>query len=452
MRLHPDADEDEGRKDAFQVAIWATLLMAGAAAGLCAVLEADPLGGTILVGGALWLAVLVWRWAWRFNAGNHDDALHLVLIDRRRACVVSIGPGDDECEVPLADEYKYCLEGTARKSACELVFECGGQQIRLGVPKDRYKELWLAIKAYGLAGELLLSSADLQRIHPGGSTLIRRWRDAVSPGGYRRAWVERPVWTAWSHVLWPLFALSTVFNACAVALNRRVRGAPARSVEVERRLGPARCINLPTAPVPTCPEVGRAISKGLFSLMSVAPALGLVLVVALIIWVSGQLTGRQWISLRPYSEGWTSWLMGLAVYALWAASCARLVRMASWKAFSYSASPAVILVSTLMFAFALRFAVFALDRLNVAVDKGPPVARFRGRVTGVEQWTRKGKGTAYSMTTLTISPTSGLADASPVEADVRHMNLNIGDELCAEVYPGFFGRPWLSRLRECFRP
>lgn len=452
VRLYPDVEYDDRREWALHLALWVTLLMAGVAAGLVASPQVDLLGSMIVVGVATRLAVSVWRWAWRFDAGDHDP--RLVLIDRRRGSVVWIEPGHGEREVSLADGFRYCLESAGHQEACELVMGCGDQEIRLWVPKDRYQEMWLAIKAYGVEGDLPLSAADVQRMRAGGAVLSHQWRDAASPGSYWHAWVERPVWTAWSHLLWPVFVVFNVFHTCSVALSRRVDRAPGLSAEVVRRLGPVRRIDLPAAPMPSWPEVRRAVSQGLLHVIGVVPALGLMPVLAFVIWVTLQFVGLEWTGLRPYAADWMFWLVGLAAYALWATLCVRLARMASWTEgqFLDSATPWLMAFSTLLFPFALWLAAFGLDRLNVVADKGPPVAQFRGRVSGFEHWIRKGKGGTYSMTSLTISPTLGIADARPIETSVQRRHVRVGDEMCAEVHPGFFGRPWLSRLRDCSKP
>lgn len=450
LRLHPDGDREELRGYAFHAAIWASLLIVGAAVGLCALLEAGPHTAAIFVGGATWLLVLVWRRAWRAETAGHDH--RVVLIDRRRGCLVSIEPGHEESEVSLAYGHAYCLEGPAGQLTSELVMACGDQEVRLRAWTGRHMELRQAIKAYGLQGDLPLSNDDCRRLQTDGSPLVRSLRDALWLGGYRRAWVERPVWTAWQHALWPVFVVFSVFQALGVTLSLRMNPGPALPVEALRRLGPARRLDLPPAAVPAWREVGRAISKGLLYVIGTLPALAPLLFVASTPWVPTQLHPGS-IPLRPFWGDVTVW-SGLAAYAVWLALCVLLFRMASWKAREFRDSPApwLLLVSTVMFTLVPMGAAVLLDNLNVAADKGSPVAQFRGRVSAFENWVRKGKGGAHSMTTLTISPTLGIPDVRPIVTNVRRRQVRVGDELCAEVYPGYFGRPWLSRLRDCAQP
>lgn len=455
MRLYPDGDREELRGYAFHAAIWASLLIIGAAVGLGALLEAGPHLGAILVVGAAWLLVLVWRRAWRAETAGRDG--NFVLIDRRRGCAVSIAPGQDEVEVSLAHSYTYCHEGPADQLASELVMECGDQEVRLGVWKERYWELWQAIKGYGLKGDLPLSATDLRRMRADGDGIVCL-REAVSLSGYRRAWVERPVQTAWSHLLWPLFVLFTVFRVFSVALSLRVNPPPSLPAEALRRLGPARRIDAAAAPVPTWPEVARAISKGMLYVVGIAPAIGAALVHTSFFLDEFSMRGQEWVLLQPFTDALTV-RDGFAAYGFWVAGCLLLIRMAAWtrREFLRSAAPWMGLASTLLFPFAVWGTASMLDTLNMLADPRPPMAQFCGRVTDVAHWEVEGRAARYTVnphrTSLTISPTRGVPDRRSISTSVEeHGSVRIGAEMCAEVYPGFFGRPWLSRLRECYRP
>lgn len=420
--------------------------------------DPGPHFGAILIGGAAWLGVVLWRWAWRWETRDQDH--RVVLIDRRRGCVVSIEPGREESEVSLAHCYSHCREGPAGQWTSELVMECGDQEVRFQVWKDRGTELRQAIKGYWLNGDLPLSRDELRRLQTGGSPLRRSLRDALWRDGYRRAWVERPVWTVWQHLLWPVFTAFTVFHALAVASSLRVNPVPALPARVLQRLGPVRRIEALAEPEPAEPEpepdwpdVRRAVSKGLLYVMSVVPVLGVLLVFAALFWVTEHLPRQAWEHLRPFQGEPAVW-MGLAAFAVWVALCVLLNRNASWEdgGFWDGIGPVSFLVSTLMFPIAVLVAALLLDTLNVAADKGPAVAQFRGRVVGFDHWVNKGKGGTRAMTSLRIAPTRGLADTRPIELDVGRKNVRMGDELCAEVYPGHLGRPWLSRLRDCSEP
>ena len=456
VRLHADADREQLRGYAFHAALWASLLIVVAALGLLALFEADWFTGAFVIGGGAWAGVAVWRWAWQREARACEG--RVVLIDRRRGCVVSIDPGREEAEVSLAYGYTYCPEGPVDRLESELVMACGDQQVRLGVWKDRHRELWLAIKGYGLKGDLPLSAADVRQMQVDAPGLIGRLRDALSPSGYRRAWVERPVSMAWRHLLWPVFVLFTVFRACSLVLSLRVNPVSTLPAEAWRRLGPVRHIDLATAPVPAWPEVGRAISKGMLYVVGVAPAIGAALVHTSFFLGEFQLRGQEWVLLQSFTSGLTVW-HGFAAYGAWGAVCVLLFRMAAWKRRDLlgSAVPWIWLAATLLFPFAVWGTTSMLDTLNMVADEGPPLAQFRGRVSGVNHWKVEGKAARYTSdrhrTSLTISPMLGVSDMRPISTSVQgHRNVRIGAEMCAEVYPGYFGRPWLSRLRDCSEP